>query len=611
MQIFGVKNSNLVILRTSPSSNTIVPARSTEVSPRVVNTPSRSNDILLNSFLASSRKAATVELASAPGVFRVNEAFQFLRKNFRVPELPITQNLQNKSSITDLKRETLRGIRSALQNLASNVSSLREPGSLNIRSASSSRPKIVEASASGESPLGKFSVGPIRTAAGNVLVSDAQDPALGPLGLTGSFVINGFKVIVQSSDSLVDIKNKINFGEDTNRNGLLDPAEDFNGNNRIDTLAVAPSESGAGIFVIEDKNGSGILDPAEDANNNKRLDGGSGEIKVAASIQANRLVLTSLKGGAGTIDLQDNNNILLTLGFFQLNGKDFPILKEQQIDFSFNPPKDLNRPPRTATIQVDGKTVTNNSNTIDNAIAATRLTLKQDSPLQTRIRIFTNTDQAAEQIKNFFDSFNESIIKINKALRSPSLFARDPGIQRIRNDILDNAQQDIRKVENRKQAIDTVRANRENNLALGLKSVNTEKSIIQEAGLTRIVQAIKDGITLPFKNTGKDLLQRLASVGIRTQQDDTISVNKAQLQRALEINPRGVLDLFDNPKTGILPRLSGEVSRILKTGLGDIDLKKTQVKLTSAIPSKLGSEFQRFVTNTTFRDKVQNLIAVA
>ncbi|MFQ5673643.1 MAG: flagellar filament capping protein FliD [Nitrospinales bacterium] len=610
MQVFGIKNSNLVILGASPFSNINQPARSAEVSPRVLNTPPRSSNILLNSFLAPSRKAATVELASAPGVFRVNAAFQFLKKNFGVPELPITESLQNKSGLTDLRQETLKEIKIVLQNLSSTVSDLRKPGSLNIRSATSSRPKTVKASASGKSPLGKFSVGPVRTAIGNVLVSDEQAPALGALGLTGSFIINGVKVTVQSSDSLVDIKNKINFGEDTNGNGSLDPAEDLNGNNRIDTLTVSASESGPGIFVIEDRNGNGSLDPAEDTNNNDRLDGGTGETQVAASIQANRLVLTSIKSGVA-IDLQDDNSILLELGFFQLNGKGLPIAKEQQIDFSSNPPKDLNQLQRAAEIQVDGRTITENSNTFDNAIAGTGLTIKQDSSLQTQIRIFTATGQAAEQIKNFFDNFNESITKINQALRDSSLFSGDTAIQRIRNNILDNTQRDVQKTENRERTIDKVRANRENNLELGLKSVNTGKSVIQETALSRTVQAIKDGVTLPFKNTGKDLLQRLTSVGIRTEKDDTITVNEAQLQRALEINPDSVLDLFNNPETGALTRLDREISRILKTDLGDIDLKKTQIKVESTIPSKLGIEFQRFVSNMTLRDNVKNLIAVA
>jgi flagellar capping protein FliD len=125
------------------------------------------------------------------------------------------------------------------------------------------------------------------------------------------------------------------------------------------------------------------------------------------------------------------------------------------------------------------------------------------------------------------------------------------------------------------------------------------------------VNGIKDGLALPFKNTGNDLQQRLATVGIKTETDDTLRVDEAELKKALTINNDGVRDIFNNPDTGLLPRLETALAGILKKSVGDLDLKRDEVLIHANIPSALAEKFQRFVDNATLRNKIQNLIAVA
>ena len=611
MQILGIRNSSLVSLRESQFSNKIVPVRSTKASPTVLSTTPNSSNILLDSFLNSRKKVATVELGTAVAGLRVNDTFQFLNDRFKVPKLPVTENLQNRPETETLKSSLLKDIKNSLENLSLEVDGLKKPGSLNTRLATSSRRKVLEATATSKSPFGTFSVKPERTANGSVLVSDKQDSSVGPLGLSGNFTINGFQVTVESTDTLLDIKNKINLGEDTNGNGVLDPAEDRNENNISETLEVPPTEVGPGVYIIEDINDNGVLEPAEDVNKNNILDGGTNEIKVIATIQSERLVLTSTVGATRSIDLVDDDNILLSLGFFQLNFKNQPFLKEQQIDFSFNPPKDLNQAQRTAKIDVNGTKFFNNTNIFDNAINETQLDIKRASRFHTKVKIFSDPNETAEQIKSFFEKFNAAMKKINNALQNSSLFASDKNIQRIRKKLLDNSQNDIQKINEVNRAIDKVRGNRENNQNIGLKNVNNKKSIVQEVALTRIVQNTKNGITLPFKITGIDLLRRLSSIGILTESDDTVKVIDAQLKRALTINPNSVLSLFTNSKTGLLPRLEKELSRVLKTDLGDIDLKQNEIKVKPEASTYLAKSFKHLISNTTFNNKVQNLIAVA
>lgn len=605
MQIVGIQNSTLVT-RNVPAA---VNARSSRNSAS--SSLSGVREILLNSFISTSEKIPLLQLTSPVAGFRVNRTVGFLVERFQVSPFPVADNVQKKSSFADLKVQILADIKVSLNDLRTRVSALRRPGALNIRSASSFRSKLVEADASSASPEGEFSVQPGRLAAGSILVSDVQSTTNDALGLSGSFVVNGSRVTVESSDSLIDIKNKINFGEDLNQNGILDPAEDINNNGIAETLQINPSEFGPGVFIVEDINGNGILDPAEDVNNNDRIDGGTSETNVVASILADRLVLASRTGLVNTVDLQDDDNVLLSLGFFELNSKGFPIPKEQQLDLSTRPPTDLNKTSQKAVIDVDGKIFTNNTNTFDNVIKGTRLNIKQASDLTSQIQIITDPGNAANQIKSLFDSFNNSIKQINRAINQSRIFERDPEIQRIRGGLVDNPQQRIRKINADNRDIDVVRANRENTQILGLEIVNTEKSIVQEVAVTRTVQAIKKGLTIPLKNIGNDLLKRLTSIGILTEEDNTVKVDEAELKRALTINTEGVLDVLLNPVTGLLSLLDRELSRILKEDLGDIDLKKNEVVVKSGIPSVLAEKFRHAVETVTLQNKVQKLIAVA
>ncbi|MFQ5451345.1 MAG: flagellar filament capping protein FliD, partial [Nitrospinaceae bacterium] len=139
---------------------------------------------------------------------------------------------------------------------------------------------------------------------------------------------------------------------------------------------------------------------------------------------------------------------------------------------------------------------------------------------------------------------------------------------------------------------------------------NLEKNRVQEISLTSAVKNLKSGMTIPFKNTGRDLLERLTSIGIRTGEDNFFKVDATQLDRALHINPGEVLDLFENPETGILPNLESQLSRILDENLGDLALKQQESAIFSQTPDQLAEKFRRFQESSTFGEKVQKLIVV-
>ena len=153
----------------------------------------------------------------------------------------------------------------------------------------------------------------------------------------------------------VDINDALHAAEIS----YLDEAEDVNGNGIIETIQVSGSQYGPGIFIIEDQNGNGVLDPAEDVNGNERLDGGTQDHQVTATIQDNRLLLTSQTGENSAITLSDDDGVLFALGFFELDADGELIQNEVQLNTSGT---NLVVSGNDAEITIDDETFTSASN---------------------------------------------------------------------------------------------------------------------------------------------------------------------------------------------------------------------------------------------------------
>jgi len=575
-----------------------------------IDTRSGPSEVLLDSFTFASQRAPRVDDLSGPlAAFRLAEAGRFLTRRFQNTGFPAVDNFTDRPRFVQSQNDTLNQIRDRLETLRSTVAELRGDNAFNLRQAASSDPDLVEVTAGPDSPVADFTVRPQQRATGQVLASSTQSSE--PLGLSGSFRLNGVQITLDATDTLVDLRNKINRGEDRNGNGNLDPAEDFNGNGLAEILSVPGNEFGNGFFRIEDQNGNGILEPTEDANNNGRLDGGTAETGVSASIQRDRLILTSLSGGSHSIDLQDDNGILQHLGFFTLNSKGQPVLNETQLDFTTNPAVDLNRTQTPARIEVNGNTVTSDSNTFDDVFKDTDLTLRQASDRDVLARVFIDAQTALNQIQTLFDQFNAAVVSLNDALTGSKTFPRDLEFQILRNDLTENLQSRVQENEDRTDNRETINANESNNGFLGISNINTEKNIVQEISVTRTVQAIRAGIQVPLAQTGNQLFQRLSAIGIRTANDDTFKIDAPELEQALVENPEEVLDLLTDEENGLLPQLERQLDFVLRENLGRLDLKQDLIQARTGEAPSVADSFreseQNRILNLTFR----NLIAVA
>jgi len=580
---------------------------------------SGTNDLVFQSLNIVGRRVPVFEGGGPLAGFRLGNAVNIVTEKSERNKFPIADDIERNNRFSDLKVERLSSLRASLQTLRSTVNVFRNNGAFNLNAADSSREDLVKIQAGKTSPTGRFTVAPTRKMVSSTLASDEQSTPIEAIGLSGNFYVNGFKISVEITDSIFELRDKINRGEDTNNNGKLDGVEDINNNGTLDVISFSASEFGGGFYLTEDRNGNGELDPDEDTIDNDRLDGGTIESGVKASVVNNRLILSSLAGGSTKIDLRDDDNILLQLGFFELNLKGLPIQKEFQFDadqllVKF-PSINLNVTPRPALVEVDRsfaepETIESDFNEFTNISEDAIITALEASARKSNIQVFFDATNAIDQIKTFFNHFNDSLRQINDILSQSKEFSKDKEIQNIRNDLTIQAQEKTRIIEKRNEEIDIFRVSSENLQEIGFGVVNTEKKTVQELSTSIALADILDGPTSPFSNTTKDIATRLNSAGIRTSNDNTFVVDEPRLKKALEVNAEETLKIFTDEEAGILPLLSKQLENLLRENLGDLDQKINQVVIQTKTPSLPLEKLHKFTEVSRLNQTVKNLIAV-
>ncbi len=564
---------------------------------------------LFDEIFVNKRKVPQLQATGPLATLRTADAISLLTQRFQSQKIPVIDDLDKKESFVFARLRQLDDLSDSLKDLEETVANLLSANGLNPKSASSSRFREILAAVGKNAPLDSIEVRAVQLAKTAELASDVFDPST-RLNLSGSFSINGVEVTVVASDTLVTLRNKINFGEDVNRNGALDLTEDVNNNGTLEILQVANSEFGSGVFIKEDVNDNGEIDASEDTNANDRLDGGISDNNVLALLRDNRLVLVSLAGGSNTIDLKDDDHVLFELGFFELDSRGEKAQKEIQLN-DIARPDNLVVQPQQAIAEVDGEFFSSDSNVLSGVIEDTALLLKQTSDTSSKITIFIDAPTFFAQIKTLFSQFNDSISKVNDLLNGSSTFESDGDIQDIRNDLTTEPQKRARILEERNRIIDDFRGRPGNPQATGISVASTEKQTQQEVAVTSIVQAIQRGLTFPSQNGDENLLKRLSSIGIRTLTDNTFALDEAEFTRGLEKNTQEVFDLFTNTETGILPVLAQQLEDIVRDDRGDLALKQNKVVVQSGAPNVLAQNFRKFTENSNLEATVQTLIAVA
>jgi flagellar capping protein FliD len=564
------------------------------------------SELLFDSFVFVSNRVPQVDDLRGPlSAFRVNDAGRFVTDRFQLSHFPIVDEVGT-LRLTERRTDDIDNLQIRLQALLDKVEELSLGNAFNLLSARSSDPSALRVTADSTAGEARFDVTIETVASRSVRASDIQ--GTGALGLTGSFSVNGVAITVAATDTLADIRDKINRGEDVNGNSVLDLAEDVNGNGIIETIQVSGSQHGAGIFIIEDQNGNGVLDPAEDSNGNQRLDGGTRDHQVTATILENRLLLTSQTGASSTIALSDPDSVLFNLGFFELDANGVVVQKEVQLNAAGT---NLVVSGNDAKISIDGETFTSATNIFPDISKGITLEVRDGAGETVRATVETDAGTAVSQIQSLFLRLNDAITALNDSLAFAKTFANDFELQSVREELTENSQTGIRANESSDASREAVDPS--NNLppSLGLNSANTDKFSTTELGITRTVQAIRDGLGEIFANRGSELFKKLSSVGIKTESDDTISVNISTLTLALELQPDRVLELFNDTETGILPRLETQLESLLSEDVGRLEFKSARLEALSELDTGAEESFQRAFEKLLLETTTRNLIAIA
>jgi flagellar capping protein FliD len=564
------------------------------------------SELLFDSFVFVSNRVPQVDDLRGPlSAFRVNDAGRFVTDRFQLSHFPIVDEVGT-LRLTERRTDDIDNLQIRLQALLDKVEELSLGNAFNLLSARSSDPSALRVTADSTAGEARFDVTIETVASRSVRASDIQ--GTGALGLTGSFSVNGVAITVAATDTLADIRDKINRGEDVNGNSVLDLAEDVNGNGIIETIQVSGSQHGAGIFIIEDQNGNGVLDPAEDSNGNQRLDGGTRDHQVTATILENRLLLTSQTGASSTIALSDPDSVLFNLGFFELDANGVVVQKEVQLNAAGT---NLVVSGNDAKISIDGETFTSATNIFPDISKGITLEVRDGAGETVRATVETDAGTAVSQIQSLFLRLNDAITALNDSLAFAKTFANDFELQSVREELTENSQTGIRANESSDASREAVDPS--NNLppSLGLNSANTDKFSTTELGITRTVQAIRDGLGEIFANRGSELFKKLSSVGIKTESDDTISVNISTLTLALELQPDRVLELFNDTETGILPRLETQLESLLSEDVGRLEFKSARLEALSELDTGAEESFQRAFEKLLLDTTTRNLIAIA
>ena len=394
--------------------------------------------------------------------------------------------------------------------------------------AKSSNERLVKAVARSGSVEGDYDVIVTELAKSHELGSADTTQVGQALGFTGSFRINGWSVDVVAADSLVSLRDKINQGEDTNSNNILDRAEDINENGTIDVFSTPAVYTPEGylpsFYYNEDLNGNSVLDASEDLNDSGTADGGSSQIKVRAVISGNQLVFVTSDPAEIELRFRDPDAVLESIGFlFRHNGNGevtTEILNKQSVEA------------QNAEINVDSERVVSGRNRIENAIPGVTLTLKAIG--SATVSLEDDPKASVEHVARFTISFNDALRMINNAIESGGALSKNLRLQSIHSDVVKSFYTPPDEPEGPFKSLNEV----------GVRSDAREPTAIKQIAHKQIPRLQQDRNSLP--GNGKySFFAQSKRIGINSSQNFTIDLDKQKFVESLQRDSTSVSELLD------------------------------------------------------------------
>lgn len=445
----------------------------------------------------------------------------------------------------------LNTIYSTLSTLRANAGNIQNSSAYNIKIAQSSDSAVASATAGQNTPVGIYEVTVSRLASADKLISNAYADANAALGLSGTFKVNGWESTVTPSDTLAGIRDKINYGEDTNRNGMLDYAADMNGDGALQALTSPGTWNGRqylpSFYWNENQAGQGTLSASEDTNGNKRLDGTSAQTNVKATVLDGQLLLESANGGNIDIRMDDPNQILESIGFI-VRDPDTGLVSPNYVLTG-------SAAPQTAEFSVNGHANTSASNTVTNGVGGLVLSLAGTG--SATVEVTADPTAALAPIAAFGASYNQALDLLNTTIYSGGVLSENTRLQDIYTDT-------VRSLFTPPAAP----VGGFNSMAeIGIGTQNEPHRIAQLA-LDQL-PSMQDQGSLP--GTGREsLLSEARHVNVSGAGDFKITLDAAAMGKELERNNAGVKEIMALGAG----RLQQKLDRHLQPEYGTIKLQQ-------------------------------------
>lgn len=491
----------------------------------------------------------------AGSAYRTQQTIADLAEKRTKTPLQVKLDLGDPRSI-DTQKNFFTRLQDSLRGLSDRLNALASPDAFSPYAAGSTRPDVVTATAGVTASTGAFDVVVSRLAQQHRIASDAVTDAYAAQGLTGSFTVNGGVIEVTAADSLATIADKINFGEDTNKNGTLDRFnEDLNGNGQLDVYYVPAVYTTGGwqkaFTYYEDINNNGVIDTGEDANGNDQLDGGTAKTGVEATVVDNRLLITSLAGGDRSLTVTDPHDILSTLGFYRVNEDTSKVLRSADEN-------SYNRDPAAAEFTIGGEAMTAPFNTVSNVVDGLTIELKGTSTRAATITVVVNSAAAADKIEALAISFNSviSVFSAESAKKSP--IQENVRVQDLMTQMSLDAHRTVPSLPNRPSSLSDV----------GLPPGGAPWPGYDPATLDQLnrrTQRRNPFSTAPLgqpamPNGDPGLLAKLSRMGLDNRGDLTLAIDRPRLEATLKEDPQGMYQLFNTRPDGVVARLSATIA---------------------------------------------------
>ncbi|GMT42457.1 MAG: hypothetical protein IEMM0002_0868 [bacterium] len=473
------------------------------------------------------RNVPTVELTNASPLNALNAQNSEADLDRSRKAHPLTEKVNFGIRFLSVQESRFSQVSDLLVSLRLNTALLRKPETYNIRSASSDSADVADADADRDAVLGRYEINVVRIARAHEIGSYVADEPSAALGLSGSFKINGRSVDVEASDSIFTLRDKINYGEDENRNGALDGPEDINGNGALDTLTAPGVYTQEGyippFFYSEDLNGNSVLDGTEDANGNLRLDGGGAEIGVRAVVAGNQLVLISDHTADIELRFKDPDRILERLGFIFRNDSTGLTATNKLNDQTVEPQK--------AVGDVDGEPFIETGNKVDDAIAGVTLNLKKSGSFEVTVQ--NDPNLGIIPIIRFAMNFNLALRLLNSTIESGGALSKNRRIQSIQSDMVRSFYTAPAEPFGKLKSVADA----------GISANESEPTAIKQPAFERLPQHENDRLSLP--GSGKySFSSQSERIGVNSPDNFNIRLDGRRMSSALEENSAAVGELL-------------------------------------------------------------------